>query len=233
MLRLKFDTVQPFLAISCWWTIFVIEFWILILANLRSQAILESFLYRTCCCTLVWYIHFLAIGIFVIGFWILIGELALLASVHSLNDNSTTHFNSKHTIIMARDDAVDEENIVLCCALGCINCGCYKDADCLGCSGKIGLCCLNLQMCCKPSAPCLPCGCIGPRLENDGCSVFNIQCQLCSAVISGAIPCNKEVPVALTVLGLTIFPKVGCCVKIGDIQGKGGDYVNSNEMERA
>lgn len=93
---------------------------------------------------------------------------------------------------MVRDDAVDEENIALCCALGCINCGLYKDVDCMGCSGKMGLCCLNVQMCCKPSAPCLPCGCCGPRFENDGCSIFNIQCQLCNAVITGAIPCNKE-----------------------------------------
>lgn len=132
-----------------------------------------------------------------------------------------------------RDDAVDEDNIALCCALGCINCGLYKDADCMGCSGKIGLCCLNMQMCCKPSAPCLPCGCCGPRCENDGCSIFNIQCQLCQAVITGAIPCNKEVPVAFTILGLTVFPKCGCCVKIGDIRAKDGDYVNSNQMERA
>jgi hypothetical protein len=124
-----------------------------------------------------------------------------------------------------RDDAVDEDNIVLCCALGCVNCGTYRDADCMGCSGKLGLCCLNLQFCCKPSAPCLPCGCCGPRCENDGCSVFNAQCQLCGLVVSGAFPCNKEVPVALTALGFTLFPKCGCCVKIGDLKKTDEDYV--------
>ncbi|KAI2491766.1 hypothetical protein MHU86_22793 [Fragilaria crotonensis] len=50
------------------------------------------------------------------------------------------------------DDAVDEENIALCCALCCVNCGIYKDGDCTGCSGKLGFCCLQCEVCCKPSA---------------------------------------------------------------------------------
>ena len=50
---------------------------------------------------------------------------------------------------MAGDDAVDEDKLVLCCALCCVNLGMYPSADCLGCSGKIGLCCLNCEVCCK------------------------------------------------------------------------------------
>lgn len=126
------------------------------------------------------------------------------------------------------DDAVDEENIVLCCALGCVNCGLYNDMDCFGVSGKMGLCCLNMEVCCKPSAPCLPCGCCGPKFECDGCSVFNAQLQCCQFVISGAFPCNDEVPVAVSAFGLTCFPQQGCCVKIGDIKGDGNEY----KMER-
>eukprot|EP00543_Licmophora_paradoxa_P004527 CAMPEP_0202448044 /NCGR_PEP_ID=MMETSP1360-20130828/6836_1 /ASSEMBLY_ACC=CAM_ASM_000848 /TAXON_ID=515479 /ORGANISM="Licmophora paradoxa, Strain CCMP2313" /LENGTH=133 /DNA_ID=CAMNT_0049065413 /DNA_START=96 /DNA_END=497 /DNA_ORIENTATION=+ len=133
---------------------------------------------------------------------------------------------------MARDDAVDEENIVLICAVCCANCGLYNDLDCCGCSGKAGFCCLNCEFCCKPSAPMLPLVCCGPRCENDGCSVFNIQCQFCQFVLSGAVPCNKEVPVAVSLLGATLYPKCGCCVKIGDIKGGSGDYVESEEMER-
>jgi hypothetical protein len=133
---------------------------------------------------------------------------------------------------MARDDAVDEENIVLCCALGCANIGLYKDLDCGGCSGKAGFCCLNLQFCCKPSAPTLPCLCCGPRCEFDGCSILNLQCQCCNAVISAAIPCNKEVPVALSLCGCTVFPKCGCCVKIGELHAKDDDYVSQEKMER-
>lgn len=134
---------------------------------------------------------------------------------------------------MPRDDAVDEENIVLCCAVGCANCGLYKDLDCAGCSGKAGFCCLNLQFCCKPSAPCLPCGCCGPRFENDGCSILNAQCQLFNLVVSAALPCNEEVPVAISVLGATVFPKCGCCIKIGDLKKDDDAFVNANKMERS
>uniref|UniRef100_A0A7S3P8Z5 Uncharacterized protein n=1 Tax=Amphora coffeiformis TaxID=265554 RepID=A0A7S3P8Z5_9STRA len=117
-----------------------------------------------------------------------------------------------------RDDAVDEENFVLCCACCCANASIYADGDCIGCSGKAGICCLNLQCCCKPSAPCLvPFGCVGIRPECDGCSVINMQCQACCLAINAAIPCNKEVPLAVSVLGLTLYPVQGCCVKQGQI----------------
>ena len=47
------------------------------------------------------------------------------------------------------DDAIDEEKLVLCCALCCANLSTYPSADCLGCSGKVGMCCLNAEFCCK------------------------------------------------------------------------------------
>jgi hypothetical protein len=37
----------------------------------------------------------------------------------------------------AGDDAVDEEKVILCCALCCVNCGYYNACDSLGCSGKV------------------------------------------------------------------------------------------------
>lgn len=63
---------------------------------------------------------------------------------------------------------------------------------------------------------------------------MNVQCQMCNMVVSGALPCNKEVPVALSMFGLTVFPKCGCCIKIGDLKKKndGNDYVKSEAMER-
>ena len=134
---------------------------------------------------------------------------------------------------MSADDAVEEENIMLCCAICCTNCGLYMDSDCLGCSGKAGVCCLNCEFCFKFSAPMLPCLCCGPKCEADGCSLFNIQCQMCQLIVQGAIPCNKEVPVAVTVLGLTLFPKIGCCMTIGGLKDGSDDYVRSEEMERA
>lgn len=145
-----------------------------------------------------------------------------------------TQHNHKETI-MGRNDAVDEENVVLCCGICCVNCGCYNDVDCCGCSGefspaaamhcscslapvyfgasifvssldlcilppvlihgtshsyslilhvgKCGICCCNLEMCCKPATDPLCCCCCGPTCEGKG--VCNIQCQLCYAIVSG------------------------------------------------
>ena len=50
------------------------------------------------------------------------------------------------------EDAIDESKLVLCCALCCANLSTYPTADCLGCSGKVGLCCLNAEFCCKVSS---------------------------------------------------------------------------------
>jgi len=122
---------------------------------------------------------------------------------------------------MAGDDAVNEEELILCCALCCANCSLLTDGTCISCSGKVGLCCLQCEVCCKPGAPCLPCCCFGPKCENDGCSIVNTQIQCCCCVVTSAIPCNDEVPIAVSALGLTVFPKCGCCVK-----QRVSDYIN-------
>jgi hypothetical protein len=83
---------------------------------------------------------------------------------------------------------------------------------------QAGICCCNLECCCKFGAPCLiPCCCVGIRPEYDGCSVINAQCQACCVVASIALPCNDEVPVALTIAGCTIFPTCGCCIQQKEI----------------
>lgn len=79
---------------------------------------------------------------------------------------------------MCMEDAVDEKETILCCALCCVNCSIYPSLDALGASGKVGVCCCNCEFCCKPGAPCLmPFGCIGCKCENDGLSVVNAQCH--------------------------------------------------------
>lgn len=35
------------------------------------------------------------------------------------------------------DDAVDEDSLILCCALGCANCSIYNSCDCVGTSAKV------------------------------------------------------------------------------------------------
>jgi hypothetical protein len=116
------------------------------------------------------------------------------------------------------DDAVNEDNVILCCALCCVHCGYLNDCTCLGCSGKAGMCCLNCEFCCKAGAPCLPCCCCGPNCDCDDCSIAHLQGQACCIVVSAAIPCSEEVPLAVTVLGVTVFPTLGCCVPVKDVR---------------
>merc|ERR1712166_944575 len=110
------------------------------------------------------------------------------------------------------NDAVNEENLTLCCALCCANCS--TGGGC-GCSGRVGCFCLNLEVCCVPGAPCLSLCCCGPTCGGHGC--VNAQLQLFCVVVSAALPCTAEVPVAVTIAGLTIYPKVGCCMPIREI----------------
>ncbi|GAX13237.1 hypothetical protein FisN_17Hu171 [Fistulifera solaris] len=110
-------------------------------------------------------------------------------------------------------DAVNEDKLVLCCALCCVNLSVYPSCGCLGCSGKAGICCLNAEVCCKPGVPSLfPFCCLGLKPQCNGCSILNGQCHVCCGVLSCAIPCNDEVPVAVAVAGLTLYPKCGFCI---------------------
>ncbi len=111
------------------------------------------------------------------------------------------------------DDAINEDELVLCCALCCTNCSILTNLSCISCSGKVGVCCLTCEVCCKPGAPCLPCICCGPNCDMDGCACISSQVQCCCCVCSGALPCNDEVPIAVSALGLTVFPTCGCCIK--------------------
>ena len=144
------------------------------------------------------------------------------------------------------DDAVDEQDLILCCALCCANISVYPTVDCFGCSGTVrffdlnhstvlltniswrplnqtGLCCINLQCCCKGGAPCLvPFACLGMACDHyeEGCNFVNAQCHCCCWVTSLAIPCNDEVPMAVALAGLTLYPKLGCCIKQGEIMNR-------------
>jgi hypothetical protein len=122
---------------------------------------------------------------------------------------------------MCMPDAVNEEEVILCCAVCCANCSIYPACDACGVSGKAGICCCNLECCCKPGAPCLfPFCCLGIKSECDGCSVVNAQLQVCCLVVSAAVPCNEEVPLAVSVLGLTCYPTCGCCVQQKEIMNR-------------
>lgn len=80
---------------------------------------------------------------------------------------------------------------------------------------------MNAEMCCKIGAPCLcPFGCLGIKCQNNECAAVNAQIQCLFLLCSCAIPCNKEVPLAVSVAGLTVFPKCGCCMKQKEIMDR-------------
>ena len=39
-------------------------------------------------------------------------------------------------------------------------------------------------------------------------------------VVSAALPPTDEVPAAVTIAGLTVYPKVGCCVPMKEIMDR-------------
>ena len=84
-------------------------------------------------------------------------------------------------------------------------------------------CCCVVSRACRPLLPALiagRCCCCGPQCECDGCSVLNVQTHCCCCVASAALPCNDEVPLAVSVLGLTVFSKCGCCVPMREIMDR-------------
>jgi hypothetical protein len=69
-------------------------------------------------------------------------------------------------------------------------------------------------------APCLPCCCCGPNCEFDGCALVKVQMQVFCLAITAAIPCDEEVPPIVSILGLTVFPKCGCCMPIKEAMSR-------------
>ena len=69
-------------------------------------------------------------------------------------------------------------------------------------------------------AECLPCICCGPDIECDGMACIKAQLHACCCAITAAFPCDKEVPALVTIAGLTLYPKTGCCMPIKEAMGR-------------
>lgn len=125
----------------------------------------------------------------------------------------------------------------LCC---CINgCSC-KWPDCWGCGVDGVLCCIQSNaVCCK----------IMDERKNEDQKMFicqeggffckkpNTCCQMrsqfCCCDSRGALPCTEEVPCIFTCLpGCSVYPKFGCCAKVGDLVPDLKDAVYGAEMEK-
>ena len=124
---------------------------------------------------------------------------------------------------MCCGDSVNEDRLLLLNACCCCNTALYPSLCALGCSGKAGVFCCNLEICCSLGAsPMIPCGCCGCRPE---CSIWpRGQLHVCCCVESCAWPCGSDdVPLACGLLGLTCYPKLGCCLSVKSIKEKDKD----------
>ena len=115
-------------------------------------------------------------------------------------------------------DAVDENDLTILSACCCTTQALYTECpDCIGCSGKGSICCLEVDSCCKFGAPCLtPCCCLGCKCISPT-TCIKLQKQCCCCVHNLAFPCDDEMPCMIGCCGFTCYPKCGCCMKQGQI----------------
>ncbi|CAD7968635.1 unnamed protein product [Amoebophrya sp. A120] len=124
------------------------------------------------------------------------------------------------------DAAADPNDLIPC--FGCLFCieslYCTFPA-CIGCSGNSEvLFCQQTVACCKPldckDAEKRCCAC-------DNCNMYLmqprtlVQCnQQCFCIdVRAALPCTKDVPMIVNMMGINCFPTTGCCKKLGAITG--------------
>jgi len=135
---------------------------------------------------------------------------------------------------MPHQDAINEQELILVSAFCCVGSYLYFD-DCIGCSGKSELCCIEQAWCIKCETECLAIGCCH---NDDACCAIGLGCceiacippttcckvqkQLCCIVTQGAFPCDDEVPVACAVCGLACLPGCGCCQTLESLTGGDG-----------
>lgn len=131
------------------------------------------------------------------------------------------------------DDAVDESEIRFCAACCCTNTG-FITKDCCGCSGDGQCCCLRQRFCCVAGADKICCeapkgdmcqlgigfcgcgctNCMGSKETGKSCSCIKNQSQLCCLVHSCALPTTNDIPCMFGLLGMSCYPKFGCCEKL-------------------
>ena len=118
--------------------------------------------------------------------------------------------------------SVDITNMkCICGACCCSYCGMdCNPVTCMGCAQMGGCLCLKSECCfkspCKPFLKCTCCHWCCFCYQCD-CAMKNLTCcqqtQQCFCLGGGcAIPCTKDVPMMLAMMGLMCYPKCGCCI---------------------
>ncbi|KAJ1455875.1 hypothetical protein M885DRAFT_518740 [Pelagophyceae sp. CCMP2097] len=127
------------------------------------------------------------------------------------------------------NDALDESKICVVNGFCCCLVGLLCDPSCIGCMGKSECLCLTHEVCLKANTKPLLCDTppgdicqVGLGLCSVGLKKPTTCCkgqeQLCCVVEMAAFPTDNDVPATCALYGLMCFPKVGCCVKLGDLK---------------
>mmetsp|Transcript_11780 Transcript_11780/g.35089 ORF Transcript_11780/g.35089 Transcript_11780/m.35089 type:complete len:176 (-) Transcript_11780:65-592(-) len=132
---------------------------------------------------------------------------------------------TQETPLLPEENAVNANELLIFSALCCVNSACYREADCCGCSGKVSVCCLSLEHCLKPGAPCLfPLCCLGIKCVSPT-TLLKAQSQCCCLVHSAALPCDDEVPCMLSCCFASCWPRCGCLKTQAQLTGRPVDLV--------
>ncbi|CAK0863898.1 unnamed protein product [Prorocentrum cordatum] len=90
-------------------------------------------------------------------------------------------------------DALDNNSIMVCDVCCCCHEGLFFGDGCMGCIASETLCCLEVEYCCKSSAPTLFCVCCAIRCVSPTVCIKSQGQTSCLAGVA-AIPCDDEVP---------------------------------------
>merc|ERR1712179_545215 len=138
-----------------------------------------------------------------------------------------------------KNDALDEEKIIICDGCYCCWDGCIFE-ECFGCSSVTQCLCVEEQCCCKTGTDsfgcgpdcsdddycCLckcPCCTYGWKKGTDGCVCCKQQSQFCCLVDNCSCPPTEEVPAVCACCCITYYVggrsgDCGCCKKLGEYE---------------
>ena len=114
-------------------------------------------------------------------------------------------------------DSIDETQVIVHHACCCCYDGCVPECSHIGCAAQKTLLCCEADICCKTDAPLLCCGCCAIRCVAPT-TCCKVQSQICCCVAGSALPPDSEVPCMVNMCFLNCFPRLGICVKLGDMK---------------
>ncbi|CAK9047848.1 unnamed protein product [Durusdinium trenchii] len=142
-------------------------------------------------------------------------NLAARSRIHSIQTFGWQDMSAPRQVQM---DSIDETKVVVHSACCCCYDGCIPEFNNIGCAAQETLLCLEADVCCKTNTPCLCCGCCAIRcIPITTCC--KAQSQFFCCVAGSALPPDGEVPCMFNVCFLNLFPKIGCCMKLGELKG--------------